>query len=75
MLQEESLWADVDLTVIAYKDFRDVFILGGIEDVVAKLDDSLVVMNTILGSRFVGPIRDLVDSVHNRLLLLQVCVV
>ena len=70
--QEELIWAEVDLVIMPYKESRDVFVLGGVDDIVAKLDDSLVSVNTILGSRFVGPIRDTVDGVHSRLLLLQV---
>ncbi len=35
------------------------------------LDDSLVTLNTILGSRFCGPIRDDVEVWQRRLILLS----
>ncbi len=72
LCQEEARWADVDLPVVQYKDVREVFILGSIDTIVEQLDDSLVTLNTILGSRFVGPIREVVEAAHQRMLLLQV---
>ncbi len=73
LLQEEARWAEVDLPVMPYKDMRDVFILGAIDNIVEQLDDSLVTLNNILGSRFVGPVREVVEAAHQRLLLLQAC--
>ncbi len=69
----EAVWVDLELRILSYKDMRDTFILGPVEDISASLDESLVSVNMILGSRFVGPIREPVDGVYKRLLLLQVC--
>ena len=35
-----------------------MFIVGSVEDITVALEDSLVTISTIAGSRFVGPIRD-----------------
>jgi dynein heavy chain len=67
----EATWVDLELRVLGYKDSRDTFILGPVEDVVAALDESLVSISMILGSRFVGPIREPVDGVYRRLLAMQ----
>jgi hypothetical protein len=70
--QVEAVWQDLEFKILPYKDLRDIYLLGGVDDVIAALDDSLVSINIILGSRFVGPIRDIVDAVYKRLVLLQV---
>ena len=33
------------------------YILGGVEDVLTQLEDSQVVVGTIKGSRYIGPVR------------------
>ena len=40
-----------------YKDQKDVYALGGIDEITVQLEDSLVTMGTITASRFVGGIR------------------
>lgn len=44
------------------QDNKDVFIVGSVEDITVNLEDSLVTISTIAGSRFVGPIRDEVEK-------------
>lgn len=44
-------WNTIDLTVVSFKDVKDAFILGSVEDVTAALEDSMVTMSTILASR------------------------
>lgn len=46
-----SKWNSIDLTVVPFKDVKDTFILGSVEDVTAALEDSMVTMSTILASR------------------------
>ena len=52
----------MELVVNPYKDSKDVFILGSVEDITVALEDSLVTVGTIAGSRFVGPIRGEVEE-------------
>lgn len=46
-----SKWSSIDLTVVPFKDVKDAFVLGSVEDVTAALEDTMVTMSTILASR------------------------
>jgi dynein heavy chain len=48
--------------VIPHRDSKDVFILGGTDDIQVILDDSQVNISTIAGSRHVGPIKPKVEE-------------
>ena len=50
----QEKWSGVELTVKQYKDAKDAYILGSVEDVQAVLEDSLATMATICSSRFVA---------------------
>ncbi|KAJ9531588.1 hypothetical protein QJQ45_014947, partial [Haematococcus lacustris] len=65
----QARWGDVEFTVIPYKELKDVFILGAIEDIQVVLEDSMVTMSTILASRFVAGIRGEVEKVERQLSL------
>eukprot|EP00899_Mesostigma_viride_P007437 jgi/Mesvir1/16695/Mv15092-RA.1 len=60
-------WQDIDLVIMPYKDYKDTFILGGIEDVIAALEDSMVTMTTITSSRYVAGIRHEVEKMEKQL--------
>ena len=62
-------WADVCFQVLAYKESKDTFILGGIEEIMTALEDSMVTMSTIMSSRFVKGIREEVEKVEGQLSL------
>ena len=66
-----ALWAQTDLEVKPYKDVKDLFILGDTTEVIANLDDSLVTINSVLGSRYVAGIRHQVDLWRSRLMHFQ----
>lgn len=53
----DDQWKRIELISHPYKD-SDVHVLDEIDDVFAALDDSLASINTILGSRFVKPLRN-----------------
>jgi len=48
--------------VLPFKDYNDVFILGGTDDVQVNLDESNINIQTIASSRHVGPIKGRVDE-------------
>jgi len=48
--------------VLPFKDYNDVFILGGTDDVQVNLDESNINIQTIASSRHVGPIKPRVDE-------------
>jgi len=65
----EGLWKGLELVVHVYKEQKDVFILGGVDDVLAVLEETQVLVQTILGSRFVGPLQKRVDEWDRKLRL------
>lgn len=65
----QGKWTATEFTVLNYKESKDVFILGGIEEVQVVLEDSMVTMSTILSSRFVGGIRAEVEKVERNMAL------
>ena len=57
--------------VMPYKDVKDLYILGDVSELIAALDESLVTVNTVLGSRYVGGIRDSWKGWRKNLILFQ----
>lgn len=58
----EDSWKSAEYVVLPYRDSKDVFILGGIDEIQALLDDSQVNVATIASSRHVGPIKPKVEE-------------
>ena len=58
----EDSWKSTEFPVLAHKDSKDVFILGGTDDIQQLLDDSNINIATIASSRHVGPIKPKVDE-------------
>jgi len=71
MAKVTNMWKTSEFEVRNHKDQKDLFILGDTSEIIANLDDSLVTINTVLGSRYVGGIRDLVDEWRGKLILFQ----
>jgi len=53
----EDSWKSLDFVVLPHKDTKDVFILGGTDEIQQNLDDSNINIMTIASSRHVGPIK------------------
>ena len=66
-----QLWDNEEFEVVSYKDRRDYYIIVEIDEVTLLLDDSIVSINTILGSQYVGAIRESVEEWKEKLLTLQ----
>ncbi|CAF0752073.1 unnamed protein product [Brachionus calyciflorus] len=58
----EDSWKSLDFVVLPHKESKDVFILGGTDDIQQNLDDSIINVSTISSSRHVGPIKPRVDE-------------
>lgn len=58
----EDSWKSVDFVVLPHKDSKDVFILGGTDEIQQNLDDSNINISTIASSRHVGPIKSRVEE-------------
>ena len=57
-----KIWNEAEFIVTPYRDNKDVFILGTVEDIQTLLEDSQVTIATIRGSRFIGPIKAEVEK-------------
>ena len=68
-LQVEDAWKTTEFIVLSHRDSKDVFILGGTDDIQVLLDDSQVNVSTIAGSRHVGPIKPRVEEWDKQLKL------
>jgi dynein heavy chain len=71
MAKVVKTWGPCELDVKAYKDVKDLYVLGDLSEVVANLDESLVTVNTVLSSRFVAGIRDMVEEWRHTLNVMQ----
>jgi dynein heavy chain len=73
MSKVTNMWVDAELDCAPYKEeqVKDLYILGDVSEIITNLDESLVTINTVLGSRFVGGIRDFVEKWRHDLMLLQ----
>lgn len=60
--QVEEIWAQLEFPVLMHKDARDIFVLGGLEEIQASLDESCIHISTILSSRNCGPIKSRVEE-------------
>ena len=65
----QDKWIDIEFNVMPFKELKDAYILGGVDDIIAALEDSMVTMSVILASRFVTGIRNEVDKLNNQLRL------
>ncbi|BBN19721.1 hypothetical protein Mp_8g13060 [Marchantia polymorpha subsp. ruderalis] len=60
-------WSTIEFVVKQYKEFKDVYVLGGVDDVLSALEDSMVTMNTVTSSRYVAGIKGEVDKMEGQL--------
>ncbi|CAH2103550.1 unnamed protein product [Euphydryas editha] len=58
----EEIWATLEFPVVLHKDARDVYVLGGLDEIQASVDESNIHVSTILSSRNCGPIRSRVEE-------------
>jgi dynein heavy chain len=54
-------WDGIEFILNTFKDSKDVFILGQVEDIVTLLEDSMVAITNIITNRFVGPLWEEVE--------------
>ena len=63
----DDAWKVTEFVVLPHKDSKDVFILGGTDEIQQLLDDSNINVATIASSRHVGPIKSRVDEWQRQL--------
>ncbi|CAD1473370.1 unnamed protein product, partial [Heterotrigona itama] len=55
-------WENLKFIVVPYKEGKDVFIIGTLEEIQIAMDESNINLQTINASRHVAPIRSLVEE-------------
>ncbi|GAA6230347.1 dynein heavy chain 6, axonemal-like [Lates japonicus] len=65
----EDAWKTTEFTVLSHGDSKEVFILGGTDDIQVLLDDSIINVGTVASSRYVAPIKPRVDKLLRQLTL------
>uniref|UniRef100_A0A286XH43 Dynein axonemal heavy chain 6 n=1 Tax=Cavia porcellus TaxID=10141 RepID=A0A286XH43_CAVPO len=65
----EDSWKTTEFVVLPLRDSKDIFILGGTDDIQVQLDDSTINIATIASSRYVGPLKTRVDEWQKQLAL------
>ncbi|XP_050439994.1 dynein axonemal heavy chain 6-like [Adelges cooleyi] len=53
----EDSWKGLDLIVLPYKDYNDMYILGSLEDIQLVMEEVNINLNTIITSKHVGMIK------------------
>ncbi|XP_057699654.1 dynein axonemal heavy chain 6 isoform X1 [Corythoichthys intestinalis] len=64
----EDVWWTTTFTLLQHGDSKEVFILGGTDDIQVLLDDSIINVGTAATSRYVAPIKARVDKLLLRLI-------
>lgn len=59
----------MELPVLAHREQKDVFVLGGLDEILATLDESTLSIGTIASARHVGPIKSRVEEWQRMLAL------
>ncbi|XP_053711973.1 dynein axonemal heavy chain 6-like isoform X3 [Synchiropus splendidus] len=63
----EDIWKTTEFTVLCHGDSKEVFILGGTDEIQVLLDDSIINVATVASSRYVDPIKPKVDKLTKQL--------
>ncbi|XP_072318696.1 dynein axonemal heavy chain 6 [Eucyclogobius newberryi] len=63
----EDVWKTTEFTVLPHGDSKEVFILGGTEEIQVLLDDGIINVGTVASSRYVTGIKSRVDELLRQL--------
>ena len=55
-------WDDINFTVINYRDSKDRFIISEVEEVMGNLEDDILQVSQMMGSKFVQEIKEDVEK-------------
>ena len=64
-------WTELAFVVTSYREQKDKFIIQGVDEVISHLDDHLVSIQTMLGTRYVSEIRADVEAWQVKLVLIS----
>lgn len=60
--QIEAIWNDLELSTKQYRDYRNTFILGSVEEIMQFLEDHQVQVQTMLASPYVASVKSRVEQ-------------
>ncbi|XP_066588945.1 dynein axonemal heavy chain 6 [Prorops nasuta] len=58
----EDIWKALEFIILPYKEIKDVYILGSLEEIQTAIDESNINLQTIAASRHVRPIKPRVEE-------------
>eukprot|EP00828_Plagiopyla_frontata_P006289 TRINITY_DN1271_c0_g1_i2.p1 TRINITY_DN1271_c0_g1~~TRINITY_DN1271_c0_g1_i2.p1 ORF type:complete len:1883 (-),score=297.33 TRINITY_DN1271_c0_g1_i2:372-6020(-) len=64
-------WSELCFIVNSYRETKDKFVLGSVEEIFQNLDDHQVSIQTMLGTRYVQAIRGKVEEWEKKLILIS----
>lgn len=67
LIEIQNLWKETYFIVANYRDLKDRYILGSIEEITMQLEDHQVSIQTMLGSKYVADIRPEVEEWEKKL--------
>lgn len=66
-----GIWERMEFEIKPYKDSKDFCVLVSVENIYSSLEESLVSMTAIMGSKYIAPIKDSAITWQRRLEILQ----
>ena len=57
----ENVWRVLTINTTSFKEGKDGNILGNNDELITRIDDNLMVVNNILASKYVAPIKPRVE--------------
>ena len=67
MEEVKGRWAEREFTVSPYRDSKAYFIIKEVEDVITELEDDIMQVSAMMGSRYVNEIRAEVEEWERKL--------
>lgn len=61
----------MNFIVNSYRESKDKFIVGSVEDIMQALDDHQLKIQSMMGSRYVAEIREEVEKLEKKLMLIS----
>lgn len=71
MEEIQQKWGALNFIVNNYREAKDKFIIGSVEEIMQTLDDHQLKIQSMMGSRYVAEIRESVEIIEKRLLLIS----
>jgi dynein heavy chain len=68
-------WAVLAFEIIPYRDFKDKFLISGVDDFITILEDDQMAVGTMMGSKFVAEIREDVERMEQSLKYIDIVLV